>query len=169
MDPRHKLSKQLDTLTVASTSNMSARTDAEATQTAANSGITPEGIKQKLEEGLGATHVEIEDMSGTSSAARFLNIVLGWLSTSLHFMCMRRSAFANDPIRWMRTDVRSHHRVAAVCKEDYTSQASVGQRRAKARDRGYPCMDAQMPYARRMGEEEAAGVSKGQPQYHETI
>ncbi|KAK3208076.1 hypothetical protein GRF29_96g1355611 [Pseudopithomyces chartarum] len=43
---------------------MSARTDAEATQTAANSGITPEGIKQKLEEGLGATHVEIEDMSG---------------------------------------------------------------------------------------------------------
>lgn len=147
MDPRHKLSKQLDTLTVASTSKMSARTDAEAAQTAANSGITPEGIKQKLEEGLGATHVEIEDMSGTSSAARLVNVVLGQLSIPLHSMCMRRSAFANDPIRWMRTDVRGYHRVATVCKEDYTSQASVGQRRAKARDRGYPCMDAQMSHA----------------------
>ncbi|KAJ4312593.1 hypothetical protein N0V94_007365 [Neodidymelliopsis sp. IMI 364377] len=43
---------------------MSARTDDEAARTAASSGVTPEGIKQKLESGLGATWVEIEDMSG---------------------------------------------------------------------------------------------------------
>lgn len=64
MDPRHKLYKQLDTLTVGAENTMSARTDTEAAQTAANSGITPDAIKSKLEEGLGATHVEIEDMSG---------------------------------------------------------------------------------------------------------
>jgi len=64
MDPRHKLYKQFDTLTVDPTTNMSARTDLEAAQNAANSGITPQAIKQKLEGGLGATHVEIEDMSG---------------------------------------------------------------------------------------------------------
>ncbi|KAF3010570.1 hypothetical protein E8E13_000681 [Curvularia kusanoi] len=43
---------------------MSARTDDEAARNAANSGVTPEAIKQKLETNLGATHVEIEDMSG---------------------------------------------------------------------------------------------------------
>ncbi|KAK7184600.1 hypothetical protein DPSP01_008997 [Paraphaeosphaeria sporulosa] len=64
MDPRHKLYKQFNHLTVDPTSGMSARTDSEAAQTAANSGITPDVIKQKLQEGLGATHVEIEDMSG---------------------------------------------------------------------------------------------------------
>ncbi|KAF2240743.1 bola-like protein [Trematosphaeria pertusa] len=41
-----------------------ARTDAEAEQAAASSGVTPEAIKRKLEQGLGATYVEIEDMSG---------------------------------------------------------------------------------------------------------
>lgn len=80
MDPRHKLYKQLDSLTVGSTSEMSARTDTEAAQTAANSGITPEAIKQKLTEGLGATHVEIEDMSGMSSAASFPNTISRKLS-----------------------------------------------------------------------------------------
>lgn len=67
MDPRHKLYKQLDTLTVNSGNAMSARTDSEAVQNASNSGVTPAAIKQRLEEGLGATHVEIEDMSGMSS------------------------------------------------------------------------------------------------------
>jgi hypothetical protein len=69
MDPRHKLTKSLDQLFVSdshasSRSIMSARTDDEAARTAASSGVTPEVIKQKLESGLGATWVEIEDMSG---------------------------------------------------------------------------------------------------------
>lgn len=66
MDPRHKLYKTLDTLAIDSqdTKAMSARTDAEATNVQATSGVTIEGIKKKLEDGLGATHVEIEDLSG---------------------------------------------------------------------------------------------------------
>ena len=66
MDPRHKLTKSLDQLFVDSSNPtiMSARTDDEAARNAANSGVTPEAIKQKLEANLGATHVEIEDLSG---------------------------------------------------------------------------------------------------------
>ncbi|KAF2631636.1 bola domain-containing protein [Macroventuria anomochaeta] len=66
MDPRHKLTKSLDQLFVdpSNAAIMSARTDDEAARNAANSGVTPEAIKQKLETNLGATHVEIEDMSG---------------------------------------------------------------------------------------------------------
>jgi hypothetical protein len=68
MDPRHKLYKQLNNLTVDPANEMSARADSEAAQAAASSGITPDIIKQKLQEGLGATHVEIEDMSGMYSS-----------------------------------------------------------------------------------------------------
>lgn len=54
---------------------MSARTDDEAARNAASSGVTPEAIRQKLETNLGATHVEIEDMSGMSCA-----IIFHWTS-----------------------------------------------------------------------------------------
>ncbi|PVI00542.1 bola-like protein [Periconia macrospinosa] len=64
MDPRNKLYKQLDNLTVDPDSKMSGTTDAEATQAGTSSGVTPDAIKAKLEEKLGATHVEIEDLSG---------------------------------------------------------------------------------------------------------
>ncbi|KAF2274842.1 bola-like protein [Westerdykella ornata] len=43
---------------------MSARTDTEAAQVQAASGVTIEGLRKKLEEQLDATYVEIEDMSG---------------------------------------------------------------------------------------------------------
>lgn len=43
---------------------MSARTDAEAAQVQATSGVTMEALEKKLKEQLGATFVEIEDMSG---------------------------------------------------------------------------------------------------------
>ena len=67
MDPRHKLTKSLDQLFVDSSNPaiMSARTDDEAARNAASSGVTPEALRAKLESGLGATHVEIQDMSGT--------------------------------------------------------------------------------------------------------
>lgn len=63
MDPRHQLYKSFDKLAV-DPQNMSARTDTEAAQVAATSGVTIDGLKKKLEEKLEATHVEIEDMSG---------------------------------------------------------------------------------------------------------
>lgn len=62
MDPRHKLYKQLDSLTLGSERTMS---ENNAQSAAASSGVTPELITAKLEEGLGATHVEIADLSGT--------------------------------------------------------------------------------------------------------
>ncbi|KAF2267393.1 bola-like protein [Lojkania enalia] len=43
---------------------MSARTDTQAQQVQASTGVTVEGLKAKLERDLGATYVEIEDMSG---------------------------------------------------------------------------------------------------------
>jgi hypothetical protein len=70
MDPRHKLYKSLDKLTV-NPAKMSARTDTEASQVQASTGVTVEGLKSKLEQHLGATHVEIEDMSGKRLHARF--------------------------------------------------------------------------------------------------
>ncbi|KAH8635205.1 bola-like protein [Alternaria alternata] len=66
MDPRHKLYKTLDNLAIEpdATNNMSARTDEEATNVQATSGVTMEGLERKLKEVLGATYVEIEDLSG---------------------------------------------------------------------------------------------------------
>ncbi|KAF2477990.1 bola-like protein [Lindgomyces ingoldianus] len=61
MDPRIALSKTLNKLTV---DNMAASTDSEAQQVHPSSGVTPEGLKSKLEEMLDATYVEIEDLSG---------------------------------------------------------------------------------------------------------
>jgi hypothetical protein len=48
---------------------MSARTDEEATNAQNATGITPESLKEKLEKELEATHVEIQDISGTESIA----------------------------------------------------------------------------------------------------
>ncbi|KAF1916169.1 bola domain-containing protein [Ampelomyces quisqualis] len=66
MDPRHTLYKNFDKLAVdpANTGTMSARSDDEAAQVAASSGVTPESIEKKLKEGLGAVYVEIADLSG---------------------------------------------------------------------------------------------------------
>ncbi|KAF1945824.1 bola domain-containing protein [Clathrospora elynae] len=66
MNPRHKLYKTLDRLALdpETTDTMSARSDDEATRVQATSGVTMKVLKRKLEEGLGATHVEIEDLSG---------------------------------------------------------------------------------------------------------
>ncbi|KAJ9623925.1 hypothetical protein H2203_005371 [Taxawa tesnikishii (nom. ined.)] len=43
---------------------MSARTDVEASQTQASTGITPDTLKSTLSTKLEATHVDIEDLSG---------------------------------------------------------------------------------------------------------
>ncbi|CAI6334623.1 unnamed protein product [Periconia digitata] len=43
---------------------MSGSNDVDVGQSAASSGVTPDAIKAKLEEKLGATHVQIDDLSG---------------------------------------------------------------------------------------------------------
>jgi hypothetical protein len=66
MDPRHTLYRTFETLAVdpENSDKMSARTDEEAAQVQASSGVSPESIEKKLKEGLGAVHVEIADLSG---------------------------------------------------------------------------------------------------------
>jgi hypothetical protein len=44
---------------------MSARTDVEAVQNQASSGITPDALSATLKEKLEASHVDISDLSGT--------------------------------------------------------------------------------------------------------
>ena len=68
MDPRHTLYRTFDKLSVdpENSNTMSARTDDEAAQVQASSGVTPESIEKKLKEGLGAVYVEIADLSGMS-------------------------------------------------------------------------------------------------------
>ena len=44
---------------------MSARTDEEASQVQASSGITPESLSTTLKSKLEASHVDISDLSGT--------------------------------------------------------------------------------------------------------
>lgn len=51
---------------------MSARTDTEATQVQNSTGITPEHLKETLVRKLDASHVQIQDMSGTA----VINLVL---------------------------------------------------------------------------------------------
>jgi hypothetical protein len=67
MDPRHTLYRTFETLTVdpENEDKMSARTDQEAAQVQASSGVSAESIEKKLREGLGAVYVEIADLSGT--------------------------------------------------------------------------------------------------------
>jgi hypothetical protein len=65
MDPRHTLYRTLENLTI-DPKAMSARTDQEASNVQATSGVTPEGIEKKLKEGLAAEYVEIADLSGMS-------------------------------------------------------------------------------------------------------
>jgi hypothetical protein len=64
MDPRHKLYKEFDKLTVDPDTVMSD----DLNTGPSSSGVTMEDLKKKLMEGLGATHVEIEDLSGTFDA-----------------------------------------------------------------------------------------------------
>ena len=65
MDLRHKLTKPLDKLDVNPSRPNEFTMSAAINGTApASSGVTPEAIKAKLEGTMGATHVEIEDLSG---------------------------------------------------------------------------------------------------------
>jgi len=59
---------------------MSARTDIEASESQASSGITPEILRTTLSTKLGAIHVDIQDMSGESQPIHILPILDLFLS-----------------------------------------------------------------------------------------
>lgn len=53
----------------------------------------------------------------------------------------------------MWTNVRGHHRLAAIHKEDYPRPSSSSQQYPQGRDRRYTCLDSQVFYTRGVGEE----------------
>lgn len=131
MDPRHKLYKTLDTLAIdpenTLTENMSARTDDEAARVQATSGVTMEGLKRKLEEGLGATYVEIEDLSGTFPAhliCGFWRAQFACLEVAVGNSCRSHKNMLIRRYRRMRTNVRSHHRITEFRQKDDAGAAS---------------------------------------------
>jgi hypothetical protein len=167
MDPRHKLYKTLDNLTIdpntTQAAKMSARTDDEAERVQATSGVTMDGLKKKLEEGLGATYVEIEDLSGMSY--RFQRRAVSYHLLFLRFPVMFRGYLmlllhsrgrSNHGHRRMRANVRSHYRIATVYQEDDSGTASARQQYAERGDCRDTCLDAKVSYTGRVGEEEAA-------------
>ncbi|KAI8938808.1 hypothetical protein NX059_004671 [Plenodomus lindquistii] len=68
MDPRHKLFKSLDKLSVGPDVNnaqdIEMSDDTGAAAAPPTSGVTMDAIRRKLEDGIQAVFVEIEDMSG---------------------------------------------------------------------------------------------------------
>lgn len=82
MDPRHTLYRTFEKLAVDPEQEMSARTDQEAAQVQATSGVTPESIEKKLRESLGAVYVEIADLSGMLHVVMFCCICLLMHSTT---------------------------------------------------------------------------------------
>lgn len=94
---------------------MSARTDTEASQKQAESGITPEAIKTKLEEQLGATHVSIEDMSGKEVAFVIQDQILLTLQGGCGQMF---EALIVSPQFQKKTTLARHRLVNSVLKEE---------------------------------------------------
>jgi hypothetical protein len=117
---------------------MSARTDVEATQNQLSSGVTPESLKATLFEKLEAQHVDIQDLSGNRDKTHNL------------FLRLQYSCDA----RWMRPNVRSHHCITAVRKEDFTRSPSSCQQHPQSRNRCHPRLDTQVHDSCRMGNEE---------------
>ncbi len=59
---------------------MSGRTDIEASESQASTGITPETLRTTLSTKLAATHVDIQDLSGESQPIHILPILDLFLS-----------------------------------------------------------------------------------------
>lgn len=88
------------------------------------SGITPEAIEAAIKTKLEATHVELVDMSGTSSFSLLSsqkNALFFSEPFSLKDPRSTPDIFANALNRRMRPNVRSNNSVTTVCgKEDAT-------------------------------------------------
>lgn len=99
MDLRHQLYKSLDKLAVDPDTTMSGMTDSEP----ASSGVTIEGLRQKLVERLDATHVEIEDLSGKKHLYSYGRS--GMAVPVILFFVVGCIIYADVFYRWMWADV----------------------------------------------------------------
>lgn len=141
---------------------------------AEESGVTEEGLKATLVEKLQATHVEIEDMSGSSCATPFFSprshclpcAPLPFPNFLLSFPISLQKSNTLPLCRRMRPSLQRPNCVPPLSKENYPRAASTRQHHSKNRDRGYSCVDAEVLYAGRVGEVKrerggAGGAGKG--------
>lgn len=124
---------------------MSARTDVEASQNQASSGITPDSLKTTLQQKLEATHVDIEDLSGIL-VKNMLHLTPGWELIDY---------------RWLRSDVRSNHCLTPIRQEDDSSPTPSRQCHSQTGDRYYSRLDTEMLHPGRVGEEEGERMNVG--------
>lgn len=118
-----------------------AETDSAASAYQASTGVTPSTLRATLVDVLGATHVDVEDMSG--SLALFL--LLPSFPTPIRPVVSFANAHSFQRRR-LRPDVRRAHRVAAIREEDDAGAAQACERGAEGADQGHPRLDAQVLY-----------------------
>ena len=112
---------------------------------AEESGVTEAGLRTKLADVLQATHVEIEDMSGTflpHHPSSRPPSPFPSTSTENHSLI----------IRWLRPSIFSNHRLPAVREKDLPRPSQASKYCAQNRDCGDPCVDPEVLHARAMGE-----------------
>ena len=120
---------------------MSARTDLEAEQNQASTGITPETLTATLKQKLDALHVDIQDLSGTGVLTRCLHLV------------------TNSIPRRVWSDVRGDHSVTTIREEDDTRATSISERYAQRRDSDHSCLESEVLHTGGVGKEEGWQLS----------
>jgi len=112
---------------------------------AEESGVTEAGLRTKLADELQATHVEIEDMSGTflpHHPSSRPPSPFPSTSTENHSLI----------IRWLRPSIFSNHRLPAVREKDLPRPPQAGEYCAQSRDRSDSRLDSEMLHTGAVGE-----------------
>jgi hypothetical protein len=127
---------------------------------AEESGVTEEGLKATLIEKLQATHVEIQDISGSSCAPPFyfpLSHCLPCAPYPSPISCppfpFHVKGLTLCPLsRRLRPSLQRPSRISPIPEENHPRPTSTCQHHSKNRDRGYSCVDAEVLYAGGVGE-----------------
>lgn len=69
--------------------------------------------------------------------------------------CLSHRDPANTLNRRVRTNVRGHYCITAICQEDNAGTTPARQQHSERGNCSNTCVDAKVPYAGRVGEEEA--------------
>lgn len=135
---------------------------------AEQSGVTEASLKTKLIEQLQATHVDIEDISGTSiltcPTLPFIYRVVLNLFLRLHLLArlhLSESDLANHVGRRVWSSILCRHSVASVRKENNTGEASACKYAIENRGCRYPCVDSKVFHAWAMGEAKTRAKTRG--------
>lgn len=103
------------------------------------SGVTEAGLKAALTEKIGATHVEIEDMSGKQLTPNFSPLL------SKDEKSRRQSIGTQvNSIRWMWTSFFCYHRLPRICKKDDPRPTQTSEHRTQGGDCSNPCVDTEV-------------------------